>query len=72
MSRVDKKGVEQFNKNLKYAQSFLDFTDQSLDELTGYLIRVKELVIGQSNDASSSKQARRMVATEVSLFGLGI
>ncbi len=64
-TRIDLQGSKQYIKNLNYAQSFLEFTDQSLDELTQTLVRLKELIVGQSNDASANKTSRRVVATEV-------
>lgn len=64
-ARIDLKGIDQYMKNLNYAQSFLEFTDQSLDDLSQNLVRLKELTIAQVNDASSNKGTRRAVATEV-------
>ncbi|MEO0335034.1 MAG: flagellar hook-associated protein FlgL [Pseudomonadota bacterium] len=65
-ARVDLTGAEQFGKSLNYAKSFLDFTDQSLGELTDILVRAKELAISQANDASASAQSRRITAQEIS------
>lgn len=64
-SRVEQRGNEQFIKNLNYAKSFLDFTEQSLSELTELLVRAKELALSQANDASASPQSRRIVAEEL-------
>lgn len=64
-SRVELQGTEQYLKNLDYARSFLEFTDQSLSELTEYLVRVKELALSQANDASSNDGSRRVIAAEV-------
>src|SRR5690606_23681066 len=64
-ARVEQRGTEQYIKNLNYAKSFLDFTEQSLAELTEILLRAKELAIAQSNDASSHPQTRKIVAAEV-------
>ncbi|OFZ17876.1 MAG: flagellar hook-associated protein 3 [Bdellovibrionales bacterium RBG_16_40_8] len=64
-SRVEQRSTEQFIKNLNYAKSFLDFSEQSLGELTEVLVRAKELAISQSNDAGASAQSRRIVAEEV-------
>ncbi|MCB0391436.1 MAG: flagellar hook-associated protein FlgL, partial [Bdellovibrionales bacterium] len=64
-TRIDLQGTKQYLKTLNYAQSFLNYTDQSLDDLTQNLVRLKELIIAQSNDASSNKDTRRVVATEV-------
>jgi flagellar hook-associated protein 3 FlgL len=65
-ARIDLTGAEQFDKSLNYAKSFLDFTDQSLGELTDILVRAKELAISQANDASASAQSRRITAREIS------
>jgi flagellar hook-associated protein 3 FlgL len=65
-ARVDLSGNTQFNKSLDYAKSFIDFTDQSLGELTENLIRAKELAISQADDAGASDQSRKIVAREIS------
>src|SRR5690554_6937308 len=49
-NRVDLSGNKQYSKNLNYARSFLEFTDQSLGEATEYLMRIKELALSQSSD----------------------
>lgn len=64
-NRIDLQGNNQFGKNMTYAKSFLEFTDQSLGELSEVLIRAKELAISQSNDGSANEQSRRAVATEL-------
>ncbi len=64
-SRTDAKGIDQYLKNLDFAQTFLNFTDQSLEEVTNGLIRAKELALSQSNDPSSSDITRKAVATEI-------
>lgn len=64
-SRIDFEGNKQFIKNLNYAKSFLDLTDQSLSEVGESLMRIKELALGQANDASGNAESRRVVATEV-------
>ena len=64
-SKTEQHGVDQFIKNMNYAKSFLDFSEQALGELSEVLMRAKELAISQSDDASSSPQSRRIVATEV-------
>lgn len=63
--KVDLAGKKQFSKSISYAKSFLDYTDQSLGELSETLMRVKELALNQANDASASENSRRVVATEV-------
>lgn len=64
-NRIDLQGNKQFAKSLNYAKSFLEFTDQSLGDLSEILMRAKELAISQSNDASANEESRRVVATEV-------
>lgn len=64
-NRIDLQGNKQFSKSLNYAKSFLEYTDQSLNDLSEVMMRAKELAISQSNDASANEQSRRVVATEV-------
>ncbi len=64
-SRVDLSGNKQYVKNLNYAKSFLETTDQALGDISENLMRVKELAINQSNDASANEESRRVVATEI-------
>ncbi len=64
-SRTEQRGNEQFIKNLNYARGFLDFSEQSLGELSELVMRAKELALSQANDASGNAQSRRVVAAEV-------
>lgn len=64
-ARTDERGSKQFVKNVDVARSFLEFTDQSLSELTESLTRAKELAIAQANDAGASPDTRRAVAAEI-------
>src|SRR5580698_393579 len=64
-SRVDLQGNKQFTKSLAYARSFLEYTDQAMNDLTEVMVRAKELAISQSNDASASEHSRQVTATEV-------
>lgn len=64
-SRVDLEGNKQFIKNLNYARSFLETTDQAMADITENLMRLKELAINQANDASASDESRRVVSAEV-------
>jgi flagellar hook-associated protein 3 FlgL len=64
-SRTEERGSAQFIKNMNVARSFLEFSDQSLGELSEILMRLKELAIQQSNDAGASDETRRVVAEEV-------
>lgn len=64
-ARTDERGAKQFIKNVNVARAFLEFTDQSLAEMTETLVRAKELAIQQANDAGASADTRRSVAAEV-------
>ncbi len=64
-NRIDFQGNKQYVKNLNYAKAFLETTDQALGDISENLMRVKELAINQSNDASANDESRRVVATEV-------
>ena len=64
-ARVDLSGNKQYLKDLDYAKSFLEFSDQSLSELTENLIRAKELAVAQASDAGGNEQSRRVTAAEV-------
>lgn len=63
--RTEGKANAQFLKTASQARSFLDYTDQSLNDLSDVLVRAKELVLGQVNDASGSGESRRVVAEEM-------
>lgn len=64
-NRIDLQGSKQFSKSLTYAKSFLEYTDQSLGDLTEVVMRAKELAINQANDASANEDSRRAVAIEI-------
>lgn len=64
-NRTEERGGKQFLKNINVARSFLEFTDQSLSELSESLMRAKELAIQQANDAGTSVETRRTVASEI-------
>lgn len=65
-ARTEERGNSQFIKNINNAVSFLEFSDQSLGELSDLLVRAKELAISQSNDASGNAETRNVTASEVS------
>nr|WP_295905422.1 flagellar hook-associated protein FlgL [uncultured Bdellovibrio sp.] len=64
-ARTEERGNTQFIKNINNARSFLEFSDQSLGELSEILVRAKELAISQSNDASGNAESRMVTASEV-------
>lgn len=63
--RTEQRSNDQFVKNLNYAKSFLDFTEQSLAELTEVVARAKELALGQASDGSSNAQTKAAIAAEI-------
>lgn len=65
VNRTEEKGSQQYIKNINIAKSFLEFSDQSLSELSESLVRAKELAIQQASDAGASEDTRRVVAAEV-------
>ncbi len=65
VARTEEKGNQQFIKNINNAKSFLEFSDQSLGELSEILVRAKELAISQSNDASGNEETRLVTASEI-------
>lgn len=64
-ARTEERGGKQFIKNITSARSFLEYTDQSLSELSESLMRAKELAISQASDAGASSETRRTVAMEI-------
>lgn len=64
-ARTEERTNNQFVKNINQAKSFLEFSDQSLNELSELLVRAKELAVGQSSDASANAQTRNVSAQEV-------
>ncbi len=63
--RTDVTGFTQYEKSLQYAKSFLEFSEQSLSELSDLLVRMKEVAIGQANEAGANADTRRSTAAEV-------
>jgi flagellar hook-associated protein 3 FlgL len=64
-NRTEERGNAQFLKNISYAKSFLEFSDQTLNEMSDILVRAKEIAINQSNDASGNSESRRIAAPEI-------
>ncbi len=64
-ARTEEHSNSQFIKNINNAKSFLEFSDQSLGELSDILVRAKELAVSQSNDASGNAETRNVTAAEV-------
>lgn len=64
-ARTDIGASQQYIKNINQAKTFLEFSDQSLGELTEILVRAKELAIAQSSDAGANDATRKVTATEI-------
>ncbi|MGE3973382.1 MAG: flagellar hook-associated protein FlgL [Bdellovibrionales bacterium] len=71
-SRTERYIGEQFIKNINVAKSNLDASEQALGDVGEALLRVKELALGQSSDASSNALTRRTSAVEVDQIFSGI
>lgn len=63
--RTEQQSNSQFLKTANQAKSLLEFSDQSLGELTDVLIRAKELVLSQASDAGAGAETRKLVSSEV-------
>ena len=62
--RTDLGKIEQFTRNLDEAHSWLDTTDEALDQAGTMLHRVKELVVQASNDTNNTDD-RQKIETEM-------
>lgn len=65
VARSEENSNRQFIKNINNGQAFLEFTDQSLAELSDLLVRAKELAVGLANDASGNAESRMVTASEI-------
>lgn len=64
-TRTELVGIDQFMRNINNAKTFLDYTEQTLGELSELLTRAKELAIQQSSSGSATIGTRQAVAAEV-------
>ena len=64
-TRSDIASNQQFLKSVNQAKSFLEYSDQSLGELSEVLVRAKELALSQANDAAAGKDTRSVTAAEI-------
>jgi flagellar hook-associated protein 3 FlgL len=64
-ARSEESSNRQFIKNINNGRAFLEFTDQSLSEMSDLLVRAKELAVGLASDASGNAQSRTVTASEV-------
>ncbi len=64
-ARTNIHASQQYIKNINQAKTFLEYSDQSLAELTEILTRAKELAISQASDGGANAGSRAVTATEV-------
>lgn len=64
-TRTEISSGQQFMKSVSQAKNFLEYSEQSLGELTEIFTRAKELAISQANDASADHKTRAVAGTEV-------
>jgi flagellar hook-associated protein 3 FlgL len=64
-SRIEEKNNKQFIKSLESAKDFLNYTDQSLGEVSEILNRAKEIAINQASEGSSNDGTRQVAAREI-------
>lgn len=63
--RTENKNLEQFEKNIFFAKSFLDTSEAALNQLGEALVRTKELAIQAASDTNAGLP-REMISSEVS------
>ena len=64
-ARTNINASQQYIKNINQAKTFLEYSDQSLAELTEILTRAKELAISQASDGGANAGSRAVTATEI-------
>lgn len=64
-ARTEISGQQQFLKSVNQAKTFLEYSEQSLGELSELLLRAKELAMSQASDASANKGTREVTASEI-------
>ncbi len=64
-ARTNINASQQYIKNINQAKTFLEYSDQSLGELTEVLTRAKELAISQASDGGANANSRNVTSTEV-------
>ena len=64
-TRSDISGGQQYMKSVSEAKAFIEYSEQSLGELSEVFNRAKELALSQANDASADVRTRQVAAAEV-------
>lgn len=63
-TRTDNKNLEQFEKNITFAKSFLESTEAALSQVSEALVRTKELAIQGASDTNGGSP-REMISSEI-------
>lgn len=63
-NRTDLKNLNQFEKDIEYAKTFLDTTESTLSQLNEAIVRAKELALQAATDTTGALP-REMIATEI-------
>lgn len=64
-ARTDLAGLKQYKNNLLSAKEFIEYSEQSLSQMTDLLIRAKELALQQSSDGASGPDTRKIASMEI-------
>lgn len=64
-SKTEIAGYDQFKRNILSAKEFVEFSEQSLGQMSDLLIRAKELAVDQADDAGNGPESRRIAASEI-------
>ncbi|MGE7695951.1 flagellar hook-associated protein FlgL [Lysinibacillus sp. NPDC094177] len=60
--RIDLDKNQQYQRNLREANTWLDTTDEALDQVGGALKRVKELIVQAANDTNTPEERQKINA----------
>lgn len=60
--RIDLDKNQQYQRNLREANTWLDTTDEALDQVGGALKRVKELIVQAANDTNTADERQKINA----------
>lgn len=60
--RIDLDKSQQYQRNLREANTWLDTTDEALDQVGGALKRVKELIVQAANDTNTADDRQKINA----------
>ena len=70
-NRIEGKNLEQWEKNISSAKSFLETTESTLSQLGESLVRAKELALQAASDTVGEPQ-RKMISSEIEQIGNSI